>query len=205
MTSTQPTHVSQYTPTEDIPALGAAELHPALDVPLLRDLIHPDHALWTGAELRELTELVATELAGELFNLLEVHPRQRWWARLGLTAGVELWLLSWAPGQGTRPHDHGGAAGSFTVLSGELREDYRYPAGPVRVTHRTTGSSIGFGPGRAHQVRNLAQADAASVHAYSPPLLPVRHYASLADVPPVLPEIPSAQYVNPLLPAEEAR
>ncbi|MCX2732320.1 cysteine dioxygenase family protein [Saccharopolyspora sp. NFXS83] len=183
-----PTHVSQYTPTEEIPELGAVELHPALDLPLLRDSIRPDHELWTPKELRDLTTLAITELTGSLLDLVEVHDEERWWARLGLTSGVELWLLSWAPGQGTKPHDHGGASGSFAVLFGEVREDYRYPAGPIREAHHGTGSSIGFGAGRAHQVRNTSAVNAATVHAYSPPLLPVRHYADLSDVPPVAPQ-----------------
>ncbi|WP_243792530.1 cysteine dioxygenase family protein [Saccharopolyspora gloriosae] len=183
-----PTHVSQYTPTEEIPELGAFELHPGIDSPLLRDSIHPDHDLWTPKELRDLTTLAITELTGSLLDLVEVHDEERWWARLGLTAGVELWLLSWAPGQGTQPHDHGGASGSFAVLFGEVREDYRYPAGPIRNARHSTGSSIGFGAGRAHQVRNTSSVNAASVHAYSPPLLPVRHYKDLSDVPPVAPQ-----------------
>ncbi|MFR9729658.1 cysteine dioxygenase [Saccharopolyspora sp. MS10] len=182
-----PTHVSQYTPADEIPEPGALELHPALDLPPLREALRPEHDLWAPRELRDLTTLAITEFTGALLDVVEVHEGQRWWARLGLTAGVELWLLSWAPGQGTEPHDHGGASGSFAVLFGELREDYRYPAGPIRGARHEAGASIGFGAGRAHQVRNTGTANSASVHAYSPPLLPVRHYADLADVPPVAP------------------
>jgi len=182
-----PAHISQYTPTEPLPEPGEAELHPGLDLPLLRDSIHPDRRLWTPRELRDLTHLAITELTGPLLDVVRVDDEQRWWARLGLTSGVELWLLSWAPGQGTEPHDHGGAAGSFAVLFGELREDYRYPSGPVRRRDHGLGDAIGFGAGRAHQVRNTSTVNAASVHAYSPPLLPVRHYADLADVPDELP------------------
>ena len=187
MTSVHP-HISQYTPTEPVPAPGEAELHSALDVPLLRDLIAPDRPLWTPRQLRDLTSLVSSELTGLLLDVVRVDDDERWWARLGLTSGVELWLLSWAPGQGTRPHDHGGASGSFSVLFGELREDYRYPAGPTRTTHHELGSAIGFGSGRAHQVRNVGSVNAASVHAYSPPLLPVRYYADLAEIPAVPPQ-----------------
>jgi hypothetical protein len=71
------------------------------------------------------------------------------------------------------------------VLLGELAEDYRYPGGPIRSQRLGTGTGLGFDPHRAHQVRNLGAVDAASVHAYSPPLLPVHEYASLADVPDV--------------------
>ncbi|SDW74745.1 Cysteine dioxygenase type I [Saccharopolyspora shandongensis] len=182
------TPVSEYTPTEPVPAPGAVEMHPGLDLPLLHDLIRPDHLLWSPRELRDLTSLVTSELTGPLLDIVRVDDQQRWWAKLGLTGGVELWLLSWAPEQGTKPHDHGGASGSFSVLFGALREDYRYPAGPVRTVHHDVGSGVGFGSGRAHQVRNVSSVNSASVHAYSPPLLPVRYYSDLAEVPPVPPQ-----------------
>ncbi|MFC0433103.1 cysteine dioxygenase family protein [Kutzneria buriramensis] len=158
------------------------DVHPDLDLPLLRDLIQPERPLWTPSQLRDLTRTVATELTTPLLQVLQFDQQQRWWARLALTGGVELWLLSWLPGQGTEPHDHGGAAGSFTVLKGRLNEDYRYPGGPIRTMRRDLGDAVGFSGGRAHQVRNVGDSPAASVHAYSPPLLPTREYASLEDV-----------------------
>lgn len=186
------TPISQYDPTEQPLRAGEADVHPGVDRPLLHDLLHPRRGRWTPRQLRNLAQLVSSELTAPLLDLVEVDAEERWWARLGLTSGVELWLLSWAPGQGTHPHDHGGAAGSFAVLSGDLREDYRYPTGPVRTAHHGAGSAIGFGSGRAHQVRNTGSAAAASVHAYSPPLLPVNHYADLADIPPAPPVAASA-------------
>ncbi|WP_434439625.1 cysteine dioxygenase [Lentzea sp. E54] len=176
------------------------DLHPALDSGLLRDVIHPSRSLWTPRELRDLTSFVASELTTGLLGILDYTPERRWWARLGLTEGVELWLLSWLPGQGTEPHDHGGAAGSFTVLTGTLREDYRYPAGPIRSAVRGTGDALGFGSGRAHQVTNASEAPAATVHAYSPPLVPTREYASLLDIPDSIPPLPARR-----LPLSELR
>ncbi|MCO1580951.1 cysteine dioxygenase family protein [Crossiella sp. SN42] len=162
-------------------SLFRPDVHPKLDLPYLHDLLHPRRPLWTPQELRALTSTVAGELTTPLLEILEFGHEQRWWARLALTEGVELWLLSWAQDQGTAPHDHGGASGSFTVLLGELREDYRYPGGPVRSATRATGDTVAFGRGRAHQVRNLGAIGAASVHAYSPPLLPTTEYASLTE------------------------
>nr|WP_232235944.1 hypothetical protein [Nocardia sp. BMG51109] len=40
--------------------------------------------------------------------------------------------MSWGPGQGTEPHDHGGASGAFTVTVGQLDEQYRHPGNAVR-------------------------------------------------------------------------
>jgi hypothetical protein len=177
-----------------------ADIHPDLDVRFLRDVLHPERELWTPRELRDLTALVASELTTPLLKVLRFERQERWWARLAFTEGVELWLLSWLAGQGTGPHDHGGAAGSFTVLTGQLIEDYRYPGGPIRTAERPVGSAIGFGAGRAHQVRNLGAASASSVHAYSPPLVPTREYRSLTDIPAEIPPLPAQR-----LPLSELR
>jgi quercetin dioxygenase-like cupin family protein len=147
----------------------------------LRDLTRPERRLWTPRQLLDLSSTVVAELAVPLGEITRFVPEQRWWERLGLTDGVEVWLLSWLPGQGTRPHDHSGACGAFTVLIGELTEDYRYPGSPSLTALRKAGESVGFSPNRAHLVRNLAARSAVSVHAYSPPLQGVREYDSLAD------------------------
>ncbi|MFJ8915842.1 cysteine dioxygenase [Amycolatopsis sp. NPDC102389] len=165
------------------------EIHPQLVDPLLPELLHPDRLLWTPRELADLTSTVTTELTSGLRGLLRFNADRRWWARLALTDGVELWLLSWLPGQRTKPHDHGGASGSFTVLQGELGEEYRYPGGPVRRRTHVAGEGIGFGAGRAHQVTGIGTEPAASVHAYSPPLVATREYATLADVPAEIPSL----------------
>ncbi|AFU04142.1 cysteine dioxygenase [Nocardia brasiliensis] len=160
----------------------AKDLHPDLDLPLLDDLVRADRTLWTPDELHELTSVVTRELTVPLLDMVRFDPAQRWWVRLALTMGVELWLLSWMPGQGTEPHDHGGASGSFTVLHGELDEEFAFPHSPVRAAQRRAGSTVAFGPERAHRLRNTGAHDAATVHAYSPPLRPMREYRTLADV-----------------------
>jgi Cysteine dioxygenase type I len=161
----------------------AVDPHARLRLPQLDELLAPRRPHWTPDELRGLTTAVATSVRTPLLDILRFASPRRWWARLALTTEVELWLLSWLPGQETAPHDHGGASGAFTVLLGELSETYRYPAGPILNRLHTTGSALGFGNGRAHQVRNLGPGRAASVHAYSPPLIPTREYNSLHDVP----------------------
>jgi hypothetical protein len=165
------------------------DTHPDVSNQLLLDLVHPDRLHWTPRELRDLTSTVASEFTTPLLDVLRFQSDRRWWARLALTGGVELWLLSWLPGQGTGPHDHGGAAGAFTVLIGELDEDYRYPSGPIRHLDHTVGNAIGFGAGRAHDLRNTSTTPTASVHAYSPPLVPTRKYRTLNDVPAVIPAL----------------
>ncbi|HEY0452131.1 MAG TPA: cysteine dioxygenase family protein [Actinophytocola sp.] len=171
----------------------ASELYPGIAPSLLSSLVRPQGPQWTPDALRDLVTRVGTELAGPLLDLVRFASPQRWWARLALTEEVELWLLSWLPGQHTEPHDHGGASGAFTVVLGSLSETYRYSRGPVGHRTHAPGSALGFGAGRAHQVWNTGLAKAASVHAYSPPLVPTREYASLLDIPDHLPPLPPAR------------
>ncbi|MGK8523541.1 cysteine dioxygenase [Nocardia asteroides] len=142
----------------------ARDIHPGIDVPLVRDALHPDRALWSPRQLHELTSEVAAELATPLLDIVRFDTEQRWWTRLALTMGVEMWLLSWAPGQGTEPHDHGGASGAFTMTVGELSEEYLHLGGQVRKARRRAGDTVGFGPDRAHRLRN-EQADTRRVGA----------------------------------------
>jgi hypothetical protein len=153
-----------------------------LAAPFLPDLVQPDRPLWTPSQLRHLTRTLALDHAEQLRAMVRYTEPQRWWTRLALTRGVEVWLLSWLPGQGTKPHDHGGAAGSFTVLTGEVVEEHRYPGAEIGVRGLRAGQGLGFGGDRAHVVRNAGVRPAATVHAYSPPLLPTREYASLEEV-----------------------
>jgi predicted metal-dependent enzyme (double-stranded beta helix superfamily) len=101
----------------------------------------------------------------------------RWFHRLELTNDYEIWLLTWLPGQHTGFHDHGDAAGAFAVASGELRETLAL-AGRRQVRHRGAGegSVTTFGGQHLHDVGNVGDAPAVSVHAYSPPLSAMRRY-----------------------------
>jgi predicted metal-dependent enzyme (double-stranded beta helix superfamily) len=146
--------------------------------------------LWTPAELRDLVSTIGTHHRSELLSQVRFASPQRWWSRLALTEEVEVWLLSWLPGQHTAPHDHGGASGAFSVVLGTLSETYRYPGGDIRQHTHELGSAVGFGAGRAHQVWNTSTEKAATVHAYSPPLVPTREYESLLDIPASIPPLP---------------
>lgn len=179
-------------------SISTVDLHAQLRFPKLEELVAPRGPVWTPDVLRGVTAAVGASFREPLLHVLRFASPNRWWARLALTEEVELWLLSWLPGQGTAPHDHGGAAGAFTVLTGELSETYRYPSGPIRNQLYTTGSGLGFGAGRAHQVRNLGPRRAASVHAYSPPLVPTREYNSLRDIPADIPPLPARRPLSEL-------
>jgi mannose-6-phosphate isomerase-like protein (cupin superfamily) len=89
-------------------------------------------------------------------------------------AGVQVWLLSWLPGQGTPLHDHGRSAGAFAIAGGTLTERVVTRRGP-QVPHQsttdlTTGRVRWFGPHHVHQVQNSLPEPAVSIHVYTPPL-----------------------------------
>ena len=163
----------------------------------ISSLVRP-RGVWTPGELRDLVTAIGTDFRDDLLAQVRFASPQRWWARLELTEEVEVWLLSWLPGQHTAPHDHGGASGAFSVVLGTLSETYRYPGAGLGTRTHQTGDAIGFGAGRAHQVRNTSAEKAATVHAYSPPLVPTREYDSLWDIPADIPPLPPRRSLDEL-------
>ena len=127
-------------------------------------------------ELARLVSAVASQPA-RWWPTVRFDPARRWFAQLELTTDLEVWLLSWLPGQGTGFHDHGAAVGAFTVAQGELTER-TVPAGRAVAVSRVlaAGQARPFGPAHVHDVVNTSAAPAVSVHAYSPPLTAMRRF-----------------------------
>ena len=87
-------------------------------------------------ELSALTRSLAAQ--PDLWQpLVRFQESGRWWTRLDAPPGVDVWLLTWLPSQGTELHDHGGSAAAFTIVAGTLTE--------VRPT-RTATSCRGASP-----------------------------------------------------------
>ncbi|MGY1744329.1 cysteine dioxygenase [Blastococcus sp. SYSU D00695] len=95
-------------------------------------------------------------------------------------ADAQVWLLSWLPGQGTPLHDHGGSAGAFAVVRGELTELTVTAARGGGVHDAEAELRAGrirpFGPHHVHQVTNAGDLPAVSVHVYSPRLTVMNTY-----------------------------
>ncbi|MEU6078568.1 cysteine dioxygenase family protein [Micromonospora sp. NPDC047074] len=106
---------------------------------------------------------------------LRFDPTSRWYARLASGPDHEVWALSWLPGQGTDLHDHGGSGGAFLVASGVLTEE-TVSGGALRPHPLTAGSGRRFGPRHVHQVANLGDEPAVSVHVYRPALRRMTSY-----------------------------
>ncbi|WP_412542867.1 cysteine dioxygenase family protein [Longispora sp. K20-0274] len=102
-----------------------------------------------------------------------VDPDRRWYSRIDASEHHEVWLISWAPGQGTDLHDHGGASGAFTVVAGALTEE--------RPHHDTEthprGTTVAFGAHHVHRLTNTGTEPALSVHVYAPRLTTMTRYA----------------------------
>jgi predicted metal-dependent enzyme (double-stranded beta helix superfamily) len=103
---------------------------------------------------------------------------RRWWTQLSADERVDVWLLSWLPGQNTELHDHGSSAAAFSVVRGLLAE-VRIDAGHRRVTvPRPAGSTVWLAPGVIHDMCGAGIGPAVSIHAYSPPLTRMTYYAT---------------------------
>ncbi len=107
------------------------------------------------------------------------NAAERWYSRLAVAGDHEAWLLTWLPGQSTDLHDHGGAAGAFTVLDGQLTEATPTVEPCVRLAERAYGPAATrrFGPHHVHRIANSGTVPAVSVHVYAPALTRMTRYA----------------------------
>lgn len=141
-------------------------------------------------DLLHLTDQGAEEVLERLDELLPtggLPAEQRWFTKIFGDDEVDLWLISWVPGQSTELHDHGGSLGALTVLSGALRET-RWDGRKLRRRRLNAGDQAGFPLGWVHDVVWAPEDDAVpivpipsaqptlSVHAYSPPLTAMSYY-----------------------------
>jgi predicted metal-dependent enzyme (double-stranded beta helix superfamily) len=131
-----------------------------------------------------ITDMAADDvLAGRRDHLLPaggVPADERWFTRLRSDDELDVWLISWVPGQATELHDHSGSLGAMTLLSGALHE-YRWAGTELRRRRLTAGDQAAFPLGWVHDVTWAPSAAKAptptlSVHAYSPPLTAMSYY-----------------------------
>ncbi|HTJ33325.1 MAG TPA: cysteine dioxygenase family protein [Dactylosporangium sp.] len=102
-------------------------------------------------------------------------PRRRWYGRLAIADDHEVWLLTWLPGQATDLHDHGGSAGAFTVVTGEVVEQ-TVRGGELTATAYADGDGRRFGAHHVHRIVNNGTRPAVTVHAYGPALTAMTRY-----------------------------
>ena len=89
---------------------------------------------------------------------------------------VDIWVLSWMPGQRTGFHDHDISGVGLVCVQGELDEgSLAIGSEPETVRMRPGVSRRGPG-GYIHAVAHRTGEPAVSIHAYSPPLTRVGQY-----------------------------
>jgi|688.fasta_scaffold413430_2 predicted metal-dependent enzyme (double-stranded beta helix superfamily) len=115
------------------------------------------------------------------------RQRHRWMPLVGYTEprlrlllekhdDMELRLLTWAPGQGTGFHDHGGSSGCFLVVQGSITETI------VEGGERFIASSLEVGQlsnwldDIIHDMTNTSTEGAVTIHAYRPVLTNLTRY-----------------------------
>ncbi|HVU72445.1 MAG TPA: cysteine dioxygenase family protein [Mycobacteriales bacterium] len=152
-------------------------LHPDLAVDLIDAAVLPLPA--EGQVTLGGLEAITRRLAGSAVRwcgLVRHDPEARWYTRLVRTDAIEVWALGWWPGQGTPVHDHGGALGALTVVGGTLAEDvYDEDWQPAGRRHLSVGTAASFTTDHVHAVSAVGSGPATSIHAYSPPALPLRY------------------------------
>src|SRR4029077_6186109 len=137
--------------------LARPHTQPTIDVPSLAELIRLVRA--TTADTHRWQSVLRLP-----------DGKDRWWTLLSTNDDVDVWLLSWRPGQATDLHDHGSSAAAFTVICGELNEVRIDPQGRAPSPRRPAGTAASLAPGVIHDVSGAGIDAAVSIHAYSPPL-----------------------------------
>jgi quercetin dioxygenase-like cupin family protein len=139
--------------------------------------VPPNTVALSGTPASAHPALIARALAEDTErwrHLLRFHTGERFTTLVERTEAQEIWLMSWLPGQGTDLHNHGGATGAFTVVTGTLSERVMRPTD--RLHQLVAGQSRVFGPGYIHAVSNDGAEPAVSIHVYRPSRLPMINY-----------------------------
>jgi predicted metal-dependent enzyme (double-stranded beta helix superfamily) len=90
---------------------------------------------------------------------------------------IDVWVLSWMPGQGTGFHDHDLSGVALTCAQGMVVErQMLLPSGATRI-EMEVGHIREGGPGYIHSVSYGHGDPAISIHAYSPPLMRVGQFS----------------------------
>jgi Cysteine dioxygenase type I len=89
---------------------------------------------------------------------------------------LDVWVLSWMPGQRTGFHDHDRSGVGLICAQGELDEGSLVIGAAAETIRMTPGISRSGPGGYIHSVAHHAGEPAVSIHAYSPPLICVGQY-----------------------------
>lgn len=150
------------------------------------------------SELQALVEQLAHE-PDRWHEHVAFSGSRRHYVSLHRDEYVDVWLLCWTPGDDTGWHDHDISSGAVRVVRGAIRESNpRIGGEPVRRVIEA-GASFSFGPEHIHRMAG-ENAQAVSIHAYSPPLWRLGQYS--VDAEGVMRRV-SVSYADELRPLTE--
>ena len=131
---------------------------------------------YSPAELEALVRAVAGR--DDLWRPLVIvdHSRRRY-ELLYEDRWVDIWVLSWMPGQRTGFHDHDRSGVGLCCAQGCLDEGLLVLGAKAEPVRMTPGVSHNGPGGYIHSVAHVDGAPAVSIHAYSPPLEVVGQYS----------------------------
>ncbi len=131
---------------------------------------------FTRSQLLRTARLFATD--PDLEREVDLDATERSWQRLDATDHLEIWLIHWPVGSSTGWHDHLQSEGAFLTVKGDLAEQ-SWSGNAVHDRYLWEGEGRSFGPHHIHNVTNLGDRPALSVHVYSPALRGMTRYALL--------------------------
>jgi hypothetical protein len=106
-------------------------------------------------DLLHITDQDADDvLRGRYDHLLPeagIPAGDRWFVRLHSDDELDVWLISWVPGEATELHDHSGSLGAMTLISGALHES-RWAGDELRRRRLSAGDQAAFPLGWVHDV-----------------------------------------------------
>ena len=133
-------------------------------------------AQYTPEQLEAIVRQVAAR--GDLWRPLVIvdHSRRRY-ELLYEDNWIDIWVLSWMPGQRTGFHDHDRSGVGLCCAEGCLDEGMLVLGDRAEPIRMTAGCSRNGPGGYIHSVAHVEGAPAVSIHAYSPPLTVVGQYS----------------------------
>lgn len=135
---------------------------------------------FTSDQLARVARLFAHEAGVTSAIRRSGTERQR--HQLTKTPHLEVWVMTWPPGTTTDWHDHGDASGAMVVVEGELI-DRQWKGGSEHWFELTAGDEGSITPRTAHNLTNVGNDFAVTIHAYSPGLTEMTPYAWENDAP----------------------
>jgi mannose-6-phosphate isomerase-like protein (cupin superfamily) len=145
--------------------------------------------------LREIAEGIARSPLWH--DLADPGPDGRSAVRVARSSCYEVWVLGWSPGQSVELHDHGESHAAFTVVEGDLVEVTARDRRSLDRVDLAAGHSRMVPAGTRHDVLNLGQGPATSIHVYSPQLTSMTFYDAIDQHPVRVEAVPDLDAVWP--------